>query len=145
MDAGLELDGARPGRTEAGPGDWGRGVGLDQVIQRIFTAGVLLGNAMAGGLGAVAAIEDAIGELDEAVRLASSVPRASGPGDGLGALAALLAQAERDLTGLAASRPGGMDLSLRDAAYSLHRAQDAVSKAWARLLAARSTAADELA
>jgi hypothetical protein len=53
--------GAR-GRTENGPGD------LDYLIQRVFTAGVLLGNALASQTGKLAAVEQAIGELDDAVR-----------------------------------------------------------------------------
>lgn len=53
--------GAR-GRMEHGTGD------LDYLIQRVFTAGVLLGNALASRTGKLAAVEEAIGELDDAVR-----------------------------------------------------------------------------
>jgi hypothetical protein len=114
------------------------GSDLDPVIQRIFTAGVLLGNALASGASATAAIEDAVRELDAAVtalRSASCGPHE--PADDLYALAARLAQAGRDLSRLACTSPGDAGLSLRDAAYSVHRAQVAVSEAWTVLTACR--------
>lgn len=58
--------GAR-GRMEHGIGD------LDYLIQRVFTAGVLLGNALASHTGGLAAVERAIGELDDAVRAIPAV------------------------------------------------------------------------
>lgn len=62
----------RPGSDEADPagicvpaeaeiGD------LDYLVQRIFSAGVMLGDALASEAGTVTAVEDAIGRLDEAV------------------------------------------------------------------------------
>jgi hypothetical protein len=57
---------------------------LDYLIQRIFTAGVLLGNALASGVGTVTAVADAISELDEAVLSIQSVLLACEPADGGG-------------------------------------------------------------
>lgn len=113
-------------------------VGLDPVVQRIFTAGVLLGNALASGASPTAAVADAVRELDAAVTALRSA--SGGPGDSpdhLDALAARLAQAGRDLSRLASSSPGDAGLSLRDAAYSVHRAQVAVSEAWTALTTSR--------
>ena len=60
--------------AEDGTGD------LDYLIQRIFTAGVLLGDALASGTGTVAAAEDAISELDEgALIIRSAVLHGSVP------------------------------------------------------------------
>jgi hypothetical protein len=64
--------GPRPGSDEAGPAGISaiaddRAGDLDHLIQRIFTAGVLLGNALANGASDVTAVEDAIRELDEAL------------------------------------------------------------------------------
>ena len=112
--------------------------GLDPVIQRIFTAGVLLGNALASGASPMAAIEDAVRELDAAVtalRSAGCGPRE--PTDELGTLAARLAGAERDLSRLACAPPGDAGPSLRDAAYCVHRAQVAVAEALAALTTRR--------
>jgi hypothetical protein len=112
--------------------------GLDPVIQRIFTAGVLLGNALARGASPVAAIGDAVRELDAAVTALRSASCGPGePPDDLEALAARLGQAGRDLSRLASTSPGDAGLSLRDAAYSVHRAQVAVSEAWAALTTCR--------
>lgn len=112
--------------------------GLDPVIQRIFTAGVLLGNALASGTSPVAAIEYAVHELDAAVTaLSSASGRPRQPPDDLAALAARLAQAGRDLSRLACASPGDAGLSLRDAAYSVHRAQVAMAEALAALTTCR--------
>lgn len=54
--------GGRRGRTQDGTGE------LDDLIQRIFTAGVLLGSALAGGRGTVTGVDEAIRRLDDAVR-----------------------------------------------------------------------------
>jgi len=54
--------GGRRGRTLDSPGE------LDDLIQRIFTAGVLLGSALAGGTGTVTGVDEAIRRLDDAVR-----------------------------------------------------------------------------
>ena len=54
--------GGRRGRTQDGTGE------LDDLIQRIFTAGVLLGSALAGGMGTVTGVGEAIRRLDDAVR-----------------------------------------------------------------------------
>lgn len=40
---------------------------LDDLIQRVFTAGVLLGSALADETGDATAVEDAIRELDKAL------------------------------------------------------------------------------
>ena len=125
----------RPGSDEADPAGICataeyRAGDLDHLIQRIFTAGVLLGNALASGAGTVTAVENAIRELDEAVFIIRPVVfRACEPADGLGTLAARLAQAARDLSRLAGTSAGDIDLSLRDAALNVHRAQVAVSEA----------------
>ena len=77
------------------------------------------------------AVENAIRELDEAVFIIRPVVfRACEPADGLGTLAARLAQAARDLSRLAGTSAGDIDLSLRDAALNVHRAQVAVSEAY---------------
>lgn len=54
--------GGHRGRTQDGTGE------LDDLIQRIFTAGVLLGSALAGGMGTVTGVDEAIRRLDDAVR-----------------------------------------------------------------------------
>jgi len=107
---------------------------LDHLIQRIFTAGVLLGNALASGAGTVTAVEDVISELDEAVfTIRSVVLQGCEPADGLGTLAARLAQAAHDLSRLASTSADDIALSLRDAALNVHRAQVAVSEACSAL------------
>lgn len=57
---GLGQDGIRAVTEDAADG-------LDRLIQRVFTAGVLLGNALASGTDTATAVEDAICELDEAL------------------------------------------------------------------------------
>ena len=112
------------------------------MIQRIFIAGVLLGNALASEAGTVTAVEDAISELDEAVFIIRSVVvQACEPADGLGTLAARLAQAAHDLSRLASMPADDIDLSLGDAALNVHRAQVAVSEACSALTVDRPAVA----
>jgi hypothetical protein len=99
---------------------------LDRLTERIFTVGVLLSRARASGAG----IEDAISELDEALRMIRSMAlRAPEPVGGLDALAARLAQAAREASRLASRPVGDINVQVRDAAYCVHRARVAVSEA----------------
>lgn len=59
--------GGRRGRTQDGTGE------LDDLIQRIFTAGVMLGSALAGGTGTMTGLDEAIRRLDDAVRTIPAV------------------------------------------------------------------------
>jgi hypothetical protein len=103
---------------------------LDHVIERIYKAGVLLSTARASRAAIVTGVEDAISELDEALRkIWSMALPAREPARGLDALAARLAQAAREASRLASRPAGDIELQVRDAAYCVHRARVAVSEA----------------
>ncbi len=105
---------------------------LDLVIQRIFTAGVLLGHALCHRRGSVAAVADAVGRLDDAViNIRSAMPRECEPAGDLESLAARLDQIQHDVCRLTATLAAEATPSLREAAFSIHRAQVAVSEACA--------------
>jgi hypothetical protein len=120
-----------PGTVEVRPGTVEvRKADLDEVIERIFAAGVLLSKALASEVDAVAGVEGAIGELDETVRtIRSMVFAAWEPADDLGALAVHLDKAANEASRLASKPVRDIGVQLRDAAYSVHRAQVAVSEA----------------
>ena len=105
---------------------------LDVVIQRIFTAGVLLGHALGRRGGCADAVADAVGRLDEAViTIRSALPREGGAAEDLEALAARLDQVQHDVCHLTVTSAAEATPSLREAAFSIHRAQVAVSEACA--------------
>jgi hypothetical protein len=105
---------------------------LDLVIQQIFTAGVLLGHALGRRGGCAAAVADAVGRLDEAViTIRSALPRGDAAAEDLETLAARLDRVQHDVCHLTATSAAEATPSLREAAFSIHRAQVAVSEACA--------------
>lgn len=116
---------------------------FDRVIQRVFTAGMLLNGALHDSTPAAAlSIEQAIGELDEVlrdIRAATFTAPAPAPRDpdlraasaDFDVAAASLDEVAAAITRLVAAQllDGACTLDLVDAAHSAHRARLAVEEA----------------